>query len=1601
MSGDIGGLFGGLPNLWKIDLTNATFEDITNTQMLFYDDRHLESADVSKIDFTSIPSNSMKSMFETCERLESINFGSNWSTSGVTSMEGMFAGTEMMRYPRDMFTASNGWHTESVTNMSFMFQNTNASELNLSNLNTPALTNTSYMFAGCGGLQRLDISNFSTDSPGFNATLMFQDSPIKMLKLGPHTRLPSGNGLHRGPYTMDLISSSPVVWHWHDLGTGYWSSEDSVVTNIIPDNGIAAPTPTAKWYGSAPNMSLDSMTSGVGPGDPDQPTGMPSFTAASHNGCWPSTHTCDVTLPTAEPHRNNFTFAGWKDTEDGANVGVNPPKLYHGGDTFSFDWERWNNWYDIMSSHNDGNHPADPDTHGTLVAQWTPLSFTNTEPTITGITQKPHVNGDAGLTSSTVTVSGTAPDATLGTSVTDSNRDKIEVDLMNTAGSTSTAPGDGVAATSVSLDMDGKWTATFPTSAFTLDDVGTGTDYSFRVRRVNHDDTQETNYAFKHGNTLDIVAPAFGVGSEKLDYQTPEETGSNGTLSGTLYTSGDAVAQSNRTKLVGATVTIHWQNASGGTADPDDTATTDGSGTFTINWPTAVRPSKAEVVVTDDAGNKLDKTITFSAHTPATPTGLALDTPLPHAALGVTPSGDIVLKGAASGHVPTGDVITATATRGGVTINSYGSTAWSGSNWSVTFHASDFATNSADSVGKGQTYTFTASRSISGSPASTADLTGQTIDVVAPEVYDLAVDTATHHTTVTGKVRSSANATAQSSREAESGTNNVTLKWLDSAGAAIGGVADTTASSDASGNFSATIPTGHTNIAKVKVQVKDAAGNTSAYVTQTGIVYSPSAPTGLELASPMPHATLGAAVTGDIVLKGTVSDHAISGDVITATATRAGMSSPINSYGSTTWSGNNWSVTFHASDFAAAAADPVGSGEHYTFTASRSISGGSASTATLTNAFVDVIAPDLTTLTVNNAAHTVTGKVIAQTGSSTSESGTNNVILQWLDSSNTQVGLDATVSSDAAGNFTATVPSSRDVTKVRVQVKDAAGNTSAKQTKSGIIHVASDPTHMALETLPKSLNGAPVTAPVILDATIDPTTIAGGTISASVKNASGTVIDTLTPVVSGSSVTASFPAATFTNATAKNYTFVVTIRNAAGDATATLADQSIDLVAPDVVPAKPMQTAGKVNGVVWSSTAKLAKEASVRLDFNWMKADGTSLATSTTSSESGDALGNFSALTPAAAKEARKVSVQATDAAGNTSATQTVNFTLPDPTLNTTIDIPHVNGSSLTGFVKLSGIIADYNYNAGDTLEAVVVKGDLSTSDPTTPNTRATSFTINPDGSWSAQFATSAFTTPVDSVGKGRDYTFYVRLVRGDMNSGYAHEPALIDLVAPSLPKAGMEYRLPNNGKAGKVFGKVYTSSDVTARQPEVGAKVVVSYTPLSAQAQDLTEAPKVQGAADVNMDEPSADVRSVSYTDTGVGDNSLLRGFAKQVDQVSPLVKDGVSSASGTVDSDGTFSIDWDPSWEQGGTVSVVAYDAAGNSSIPVEMQLGKAKKSAPLAHKDGNTSAVGKKKLVATGVGVTAIALFAALMLVGAQTAFWLSRKYANNAHHAQSKR
>ena len=144
---------------WSLDPTSGELTIGPGVLVMMY---HLRSTPYQmlkgNIFWTGESRKKFKSLFSSWFALLSIERLDYLDTSQVTDMSYMFTNCTGLQ----TLDVSN-FDTSQVTNMSMMFYNCRGLQtLDVSNFETSQVTDMSYMFDACSGLQTLDVSNFET-----------------------------------------------------------------------------------------------------------------------------------------------------------------------------------------------------------------------------------------------------------------------------------------------------------------------------------------------------------------------------------------------------------------------------------------------------------------------------------------------------------------------------------------------------------------------------------------------------------------------------------------------------------------------------------------------------------------------------------------------------------------------------------------------------------------------------------------------------------------------------------------------------------------------------------------------------------------------------------------------------------------------------------------------------------------------------------------------------------------------------------------------------------------------------------------------------------------------------------------------------------------------------------------------------------------------------------------------------------------------------------------------------------------------------------------------------------------------------------------------
>ncbi|EBF5120160.1 BspA family leucine-rich repeat surface protein [Listeria monocytogenes] len=145
--------------LESVRIERSNLSRVTSFALAFYSSG-IEKVIIRDNNYPTAPSLlTTEGMFKNCSNLMEVDL-SGLDTSAVTTMWDMFNSCREL----EELDVSH-FDTSSVTNMSYMFyDNRNLEVLDVSNLDTSSVTNMYAMFEDCTSLEELDVSNFDTSS---------------------------------------------------------------------------------------------------------------------------------------------------------------------------------------------------------------------------------------------------------------------------------------------------------------------------------------------------------------------------------------------------------------------------------------------------------------------------------------------------------------------------------------------------------------------------------------------------------------------------------------------------------------------------------------------------------------------------------------------------------------------------------------------------------------------------------------------------------------------------------------------------------------------------------------------------------------------------------------------------------------------------------------------------------------------------------------------------------------------------------------------------------------------------------------------------------------------------------------------------------------------------------------------------------------------------------------------------------------------------------------------------------------------------------------------------------------------------------------------
>lgn len=195
--------------LQSLDLSSFTTATVTSMKSMFQYCKALVSLDLSSFDTGEVKDYGMQEMFSSCLALQSLNLGSHFNTSKVTTMKSMFSSCNSLA-SLDV----SSFNTSLVTDMSYMFDHCYLlPSLDLRNFDVSKVTNMSYMFRSNTGLVRI-YSNTDWNQNTPTSTDMF----VSCNNLEGAIKFTSGyhNATHANPTNGYFTYRYPVTLSFSD-----------------------------------------------------------------------------------------------------------------------------------------------------------------------------------------------------------------------------------------------------------------------------------------------------------------------------------------------------------------------------------------------------------------------------------------------------------------------------------------------------------------------------------------------------------------------------------------------------------------------------------------------------------------------------------------------------------------------------------------------------------------------------------------------------------------------------------------------------------------------------------------------------------------------------------------------------------------------------------------------------------------------------------------------------------------------------------------------------------------------------------------------------------------------------------------------------------------------------------------------------------------------------------------------------------------------------------------------------------------------------------------------------------------------------------------
>ncbi|PDF39512.1 BspA family leucine-rich repeat surface protein [Listeria monocytogenes] len=210
--------------LESVRIERSNLSRVTSFALAFYSSG-IEKVIIRDNNYPTAPSLlTTEGMFKNCSNLMEVDL-SGLDTSAVTTMWDMFNSCRAL----EELDVSH-FDTSSVTNMSYMFyDNRNLEVLDVSNFDTSSVTNMAAMFSDNEKVEKLDLSTFDTSSVTNMGTMFKNCTALKSLYLDNFTHAASSTDMFTGTTSLSYLFVSHNVSNFNGLENTNWYDEKNWV----------------------------------------------------------------------------------------------------------------------------------------------------------------------------------------------------------------------------------------------------------------------------------------------------------------------------------------------------------------------------------------------------------------------------------------------------------------------------------------------------------------------------------------------------------------------------------------------------------------------------------------------------------------------------------------------------------------------------------------------------------------------------------------------------------------------------------------------------------------------------------------------------------------------------------------------------------------------------------------------------------------------------------------------------------------------------------------------------------------------------------------------------------------------------------------------------------------------------------------------------------------------------------------------------------------------------------------------------------------------------------------------------------------------------